>query len=283
MNPYFEKFLNSFPSKRNIWANLPTNRRVPNNCTKSIDCLRTTKIAKTSRNDASKMHRSRAFDDSRQAKSRGRKVQRHRRCNTDKILFSRRRGLHRALFSLATRQSEPWRGLGLVTCGNRDNYNVSVRLRRVAGARGGSRNNETSSSSKGPPGGNSTLMLAPLPGNHPQSVFQSVSLLFNYPFKPYNLLLRGTAAMILTRASPRHAAERTTTATPDGGRKFSADETRRDETWREGKRVRCRSKTSRATRISVGVTWDLACTSNDRQAYPGVATSISGAWNLDSR
>lgn len=30
-------------------------------------------------------------------------------------------------------------------------------------------------------------MLAPLTGNHPQSVFQSVSLLFNYPFKPYNL------------------------------------------------------------------------------------------------
>ena len=98
-----------------------------------------------------------------------------------------------------------------MTCGNRDNYNVSVRFRRVAGAGGGSRNNETSFSSKGPPGGNSTLMLAPLPGNHPQSVFQSVSLLFNYPFKPYNLLLRGTAAMILTRAplaTPRRERQR---------------------------------------------------------------------------
>lgn len=45
---------------------------------------------------------------------------------------------------------------------------------------------------RGPSGGNSTLTLAPLPDNHPQSVFQSVPLLFNYPFKACNLLLRGT-------------------------------------------------------------------------------------------
>lgn len=48
----------------------------------------------------------------------------------------------------------------------------------------------------GPSGGNSTLTLAPLPGNHPQSVFQSVPLLFNYPFKACNLLLRGTDSLV---------------------------------------------------------------------------------------
>lgn len=83
-----------------------------------------------------------------------------------------------------------------MTCGNRDNYNVSARFRRDAG--------RIPVITKPPPfspppllppppvwnrpaGGDSTLMLAPLTGNHPQSVFQSVSLLFNYPFKPYNL------------------------------------------------------------------------------------------------
>lgn len=50
--------------------------------------------------------------------------------------------------------------------------------------------------SRGPSGGNSTLTLAPLPGNHPQSVFQSVPLLFNYPFKACNLLLRGTDSLV---------------------------------------------------------------------------------------
>lgn len=46
-------------------------------------------------------------------------------------------------------------------------------------------------------------MLAPLPSNHPQSVFQSVSLLFNYPFKAYNLLLRGSDSLAHARPGSR--------------------------------------------------------------------------------
>lgn len=38
-------------------------------------------------------------------------------------------------------------------------------------------------------------MLAPVTGNHPRPVFQSVSLLFNYPFKAYNLVGHDGARM----------------------------------------------------------------------------------------
>lgn len=83
----------------------------------------------------------------------------------------------------------------LVTCGNQDNYNVSAEFRYGEG--GASVMVEPPPLSRGPSGGNSTLTLAPLPGNHPQSVFQSVPLLFNYPFKACNLLLRGTDSLVL--------------------------------------------------------------------------------------
>lgn len=70
------------------------------------------------------------------------------------------------------RQSEP--KIEAVTCGNRDNYNVSARFRRDAG--------RMPVITKPPPphwnrpaGGESTLMLAPVTGNHPRPVFQSVS------------------------------------------------------------------------------------------------------------
>lgn len=82
----------------------------------------------------------------------------------------------------------------LVTCGNRDNYNVSAEFRYGEG--GASVMVEPPPLSRGPSGGNSTLTLAPLPSNHPQSVFQSVPLLFNYPFKACNLLLRGTDSLV---------------------------------------------------------------------------------------
>jgi len=82
----------------------------------------------------------------------------------------------------------------LVTCGNRDNYNVSAEFRYGEG--GASVMVEPPPLSKGPSGGNSTLTLAPLPSNHPQSVFQSVLLLFNYPFKACNLLLRGINSLV---------------------------------------------------------------------------------------
>lgn len=72
------------------------------------------------------------------------------------------------LFLVNRNQSEA------VTCGNRDNYNVSARFRRDAG--------RMPVITKPPPphwnrpaGGESTLMLAPVTGNHPRPVFQSVS------------------------------------------------------------------------------------------------------------
>lgn len=82
----------------------------------------------------------------------------------------------------------------LVTCGNRDNYNVSAEFRYGEGGTGVMV--EPPPLSRGPSGGNSTLTLAPLPGNHPQSVFQSAPLLFNYPFKACNLLLCGTDSLV---------------------------------------------------------------------------------------
>lgn len=82
----------------------------------------------------------------------------------------------------------------LVTCGNRDNYNVSAEFRYGEGGAGVMV--EPPPLPRGPSGGNSTLTLAPLPGNHPQSVFQSVPLLFNYPFKACNLFLRGTDSLV---------------------------------------------------------------------------------------
>lgn len=88
------------------------------------------------------------------------------------------------LFLVNRNRSEP------VTCGNRDNYNVSARFRRDAG-RIPVITKPPPPLWNRPPGGESTLMLAPVTGNHPRSVFQSVSLLFNYPFKPYNLVGTG--------------------------------------------------------------------------------------------
>jgi len=82
----------------------------------------------------------------------------------------------------------------LVTCGNRDNYNVSAEFRYGKG--GANVMVEPPPLSRDPSGGNSTLTLAPLPSNHPQSVFQSVPLLFNYPFKACNLLLRGINSLV---------------------------------------------------------------------------------------
>lgn len=151
----------------------------------------------------------------------------------------------------------------LVTCGNQDNYNVSVRFRRDFGVRGRSRNNVASSSSKGPPGGNSTLMLAPLPGNHPQSVFQSVSLLFNYPFKPYNLLLRGTARFSLV---PRSRFRQ---------RQSEEEERTGENRARYRETVRCRS--NMWIRESVGVTWDLSRTQApmDRRWYIDIDLKLS--------
>lgn len=118
------------------------------------------------------------------------------------------------LFLVNRNRSEP------VTCGNRDNYNVSARFRRDAG-RIPVITKPPPPLWNRPPGGESTLMLAPVTGNHPRSVFQSVSLLFNYPFKPYNLVGTGHDAA----CGERHTGKIGARDMENGGAE------RRRETW----------------------------------------------------